>query len=1360
VRAVLHLESVRRCYALAIEHTAGGVPLPRPVVVYAPADLVQADTAAQIAQRRGQSLLKAWSGLGTTYQDADGDFRWVTVHPHGEGSEGTPVKIRPSKTHPGTWHVVAGAGGKLNYLRLHNVRSPEEHRAQADERRAKARVEKTKHSDAERQRKAALTPEQREAEAKVEHTRKTERASAGRALASRKEEQVARVAKALGWKDAEWRFDAEPLTKSGATPQDVARLKREHETRLQDRVRDAVRQTKRLLLLDQDEASQVLAGGEVAPSDLLEEKTSAAPRVPVGRDAADRTVRAELGRLDRSATARSLGEVETALAETGGHDDVLAARADELRTRLHAAELLERGTTLTPEAIATRQREIAAELRRLGRAADAARPALQAAEEAAAAAPVQGTNEPTLAPGHAALRQRALTDAAKRDTLQREAADLAVLAGDMGSIVAAEGRTAGAAATQAREEAIRRRYGAAALERHRALRTRLAAARAQQDAALRHFRATGVLPPEPSEAKPVVDPEVALQLIATQKAIEQAERTLRGGAGVDLDERMFGKASFVRTGTPTPAMVAGAEREMRGRVEERLTRAFLDRIESPELLAGRGAPAGDDPHALHHALAAHLGEGAYQALNTASLAALKKPILSREVVDVLGAGPAAALLAHAIRERSTKPAMRAMAERLGEYHVARNVTQATERVHELEGHLDAADEALAACTNPSDLAIAAEANRRRGESIESARQAMGQTLGEYEATAALVHALGQSETKALRANLGPIGTETAVRQLRALGLGRDDYALTSDGTNWFATVQPSGFGVLTMPVDRKHEALVDDMLAIKRGERDEVGWVPKGAAPGRTVDGKYVQQQRAMKAIVRAKRLALGLGAGSGKTGVIINAFTHLRAMPETGVHRGLFLVPASIHGQVEGEFSKFADPQSLTWAVHPGADRETRLREHADPKVGAVVHTHQVFRDDMVGMIAEDWGVSPAEASDRFMGLSRREATDTLQAAWRKRGIQFQYLAVDEGHTLLDRDGKPDSVFSRIVQAASDATPYYVSSTADPVKNDLSELRSLLDKLNPDGRYADAAAWKRRYGALTTASREALQREIAPYVYAARVPTGNVVRPRRETVALHPKQRAVYGAVVTAANRLQAAALRGDVDVEAARSLMPDAFAKAPSDAEKVAAGIQRNVGIAREIALARVVNQAPAGENAKTAKVLQLLRGRDLRKEPVVIFAHQLGAVRQLHEALTAAGHRVEMLTGADSTVEREKKRQRFQPDAGEPSVDVFVLSDAAEAGMNLQRGHTLIQFDRPWTAKGHAQRNARIDRLGQRNPEIHLVDLATDTPFEARAQRRIDRKYALRETLTDPAADLDDTGLAAVFKAARRDAARRIA
>ena len=67
--------------------------------------------------------------------------RWITLHPNGPGSEGHPVLIQPNPD--GSAHVIGGAGGKLNYLKLRHVRSASEYKREAEERK-KAKIEERK----------------------------------------------------------------------------------------------------------------------------------------------------------------------------------------------------------------------------------------------------------------------------------------------------------------------------------------------------------------------------------------------------------------------------------------------------------------------------------------------------------------------------------------------------------------------------------------------------------------------------------------------------------------------------------------------------------------------------------------------------------------------------------------------------------------------------------------------------------------------------------------------------------------------------------------------------------------------------------------------------------------------------------------------------------------------------------------------------------------------------------------------------------------------------------------------------------------------------------------------------------------
>ena len=60
----------------------------------------------------------------------------ITFHPNGGGSIGHPVLLHPVKGHRDVYHVIGGAGGKLNFLRVTLTKSPEDYKKEALERRA------------------------------------------------------------------------------------------------------------------------------------------------------------------------------------------------------------------------------------------------------------------------------------------------------------------------------------------------------------------------------------------------------------------------------------------------------------------------------------------------------------------------------------------------------------------------------------------------------------------------------------------------------------------------------------------------------------------------------------------------------------------------------------------------------------------------------------------------------------------------------------------------------------------------------------------------------------------------------------------------------------------------------------------------------------------------------------------------------------------------------------------------------------------------------------------------------------------------------------------------------------------------
>jgi len=477
----------------------------------------------------------------------------------------------------------------------------------------------------------------------------------------------------------------------------------------------------------------------------------------------------------------------------------------------------------------------------------------------------------------------------------------------------------------------------------------------------------------------------------------------------------------------------------------------------------------------------------------------------------------------------------------------------------------------------------------------------------------------------------------------------------------------------------------------------------------------------------------------SGKTAIMLGAFSELYS--KGAVKKGIVLVPSIVQGQFGGEALRFISPDAgLKWSATPGQSRAERIAAYKDPGTHFVVMTHQSFRDDMIYLGAKQAGIGEKEMGAKLSAMSPQE-----RAAWSKQlmeseGMAFDYSAVDEAHDTLNRAGKENSELANVVDSVTDNTPYYVYSSGDPIKNDVSEIHSMLQKADPL-RYGDRAEFMRKYGPDTLAARQALKREMARHVISNTIDSGAQKTHQTLKMDVSEGQKKELAELDKAAALCKVAQMTGTVNVEAARKLSPKLFDGVPEDQwEKVAGAVQKSASIVRESRQNRILDAAPS--SPKFDAIVNA--AKEHKGKPGVVFARRRESIAALEKRLSDEGFRVATITGSDSAADKDAKRLMFNPESGERKVDILLASDAAAVGMNLQSGHWLAQLDAPATAKVHGQRNARIDRIGQKNA-IDLIDLRLNHSSEERAQSRLTKKYALREFMLDPMDGLDDTGLA---------------
>ena len=501
------------------------------------------------------------------------------------------------------------------------------------------------------------------------------------------------------------------------------------------------------------------------------------------------------------------------------------------------------------------------------------------------------------------------------------------------------------------------------------------------------------------------------------------------------------------------------------------------------------------------------------------------------------------------------------------------------------------------------------------------------------------------------------------------------------------------------------------------------------------MSGKYAPQQRLIKMLEANGRVMAAFGTGSGKSAMQLAGFTHLHGGGK--VKKGVIIAPSIVVGQFNGEALRYLEPGKFKWHADPGASFHERLAAYKDPDTHFSVVTHQSFRDDMLRLGAQHAGINKTEMAEKLGAMSSDDQAAWSKSIMEKEGFNFDYMSTDESQFTLNRAGKENSGLANVVDSFSNHAKYFMPASGDPIKNDPSEAFSLMQKLDPK-RYKDRDAFMRMYGGDTVAAKAGFKREMARYFFPSKISPDTVASKTTIGVELNEKQRSALSEMKKDFIKAHTNNASGKVDVELMKRLSPSSFDGVPDGSqEDIAHSLQKNLGILKNSATQRIIDQHPEG-----AKLDETVKQANLRKgKPGIIFAHNLAVVNQIKDRLEKEGHRVVALTGADSSTDKDKKRLMFNPENGDRQADVMVLSDAGATGLNLQSGSWCLQYDTPMTAMTHAQRQGRVYRIGQKQ-NVELLDLAANHKFDRDARDRLRRKYALREMMTSPMERLDDS------------------
>jgi len=195
------------------------------------------------------------------------------------------------------------------------------------------------------------------------------------------------------------------------------------------------------------------------------------------------------------------------------------------------------------------------------------------------------------------------------------------------------------------------------------------------------------------------------------------------------------------------------------------------------------------------------------------------------------------------------------------------------------------------------------------------------------------------------------------------------------------------------------------------------------------------------------------------------------------------------------------------------------------------------------------------------------------------------------------------------------------------------------------------------------------------------------------------------------------------------------DLYAETAHEAVDVATRLFRPLTQMEEALLDRMRTWAVDASARGDSKLMRLRAwleehikpGAEWGDERVIIFTEyrdtQSWLFGKLAGAGLAGGDRLMTLYGGMDVESRERIKAAFQTDPAISPVRIMLATDAASEGINLQNHCSrLIHYEIPWNPNRMEQRNGRIDRHGQRAPQVNIYHfVGSDYRRDARARRK---------------------------------------
>ncbi len=392
---------------------------------------------------------------------------------------------------------------------------------------------------------------------------------------------------------------------------------------------------------------------------------------------------------------------------------------------------------------------------------------------------------------------------------------------------------------------------------------------------------------------------------------------------------------------------------------------------------------------------------------------------------------------------------------------------------------------------------------------------------------------------------------------------------------------------------------------------------------------------------------------------------------------------------------------------------------EHPNPSVDALERIARLFR----AMESRLGPVDPQAVAGRLANVGRLRIRRVLDALRSEASIPRRQLSPDD-RRLAQQVARLNSPVSRLISRHTRALlrRYHQKGLiATQIAERQVEDRFLAMSEGEAVLYAALEEY------ITQSYNRVAKEERSAIGFVLTIYRRRLASSIRALVVTLERHLEVVRRGANSANRLFAS----DDDLEAIEADTPDIDDADVEAAERTALAREEAGEIEQLLALAK---ELPPDTKLEALRH-EVMALRQAGYPQVMVFTQYTDTMDLLREALavdtelrlmcfSGRGGEVRGRDGSWSAISRDETKRRFR----EGEADLLLCTDAAAEGLNFQFCGALVNYDMPWNPMRVEQRIGRIDRLGQRFPEIRILNLHYDDTIEADVYRALGTRIDL--------------------------------